>query len=485
MAPSDHHMELTSSSPIEVRAWLKANHSAKLLSALDKFEIELRLGRGVASSSTTFRGISDAAGKLHDGTLNRRIVTSRTVQLFKTLVGSTKWRTAAQLMTLLKGLGRELHAAGGFREPAIGNVVRRIMSCVREEVAAHDLKDQQDDDDRQIQMVAERLTATVLTPPNARPSSSSSMPLEQPSSANKMPRNLSLASMLWAHPQHVTANIKQRTGRHLSKSRAESFSSDSGDHRATSSTIASVDTLPDLFHVVRTELRQAIMEAIQEIANELEDLHKNINDQATNHIHADEVILTYARSETVELFLKAAAAKKRKFQVIVCEGAPHFGGHSMAKSLAMAGIETLVINDSAAFALMARVNKVLLPAHAVLANGGLISYSGAHMVALAAKQNSVPVVCITGMFKLCPQFPHEGQDTLNDLVSPSSVMDYSEMSFSNAPLAAGVEYINPVHDYIPPQLVNLYVTNIGGFQPSYIYRLLAEYYHTDDWESFE
>ena len=304
MAPSDHHMELTSSSPIEVRAWLKANHSAKLLSALDKFEIELRLGRGVASSATTFRGISDVAGKLHDGTLNRRIVTSRTVQLFKTLVGSTKWRTAAQLMTLLKGLGRELHAAGGFREPAIGNVVRRIMSCVREEVAAQDQKDQQDDDDRQIQMVAERLTATtVLTPSNARlsSSSSSSMPLEQPSSANKMPRNLSLASMLWAHPQHLTANIKQRTGRHLNKLRAESFSSDSGDHRATSSTMASVDTLPDVFHVVRTELRQAIMEAIQEIANELEDLHKNINDQATNHIHADEVILTYARSETVEL----------------------------------------------------------------------------------------------------------------------------------------------------------------------------------------
>lgn len=65
-------------------------------------------------------------------------------------------------------------------------------------------------------------------------------------------------------------------------------------------------------------------------------------------------------------FLKAAAAKKRKFQVIVCEGAPHFGGHQMAKSLAEAGIDTTVIHDAATFAIMARVNKVLLPAHAVL-----------------------------------------------------------------------------------------------------------------------
>ena len=100
--------------------------------------------------------------------------------------------------------------------------------------------------------------------------------------------------------------------------------------------------------------------------SELEDLHKNINELAVQHIHAGEIILTYALSKTVELFLKAAAAKKRKFQVIVCEGAPHFGGHAMAKSLAEAGIDTTVIHDAAKFAIMARVNKVLLPAHAVL-----------------------------------------------------------------------------------------------------------------------
>ena len=50
------------------------------------------------------------------------------------------------------------------------------------------------------------------------------------------------------------------------------------------------------------------------------------------------------------------------------------------------------------------------------------------MVSLAAKKNSVPIVSITGMFKLCPMYPHEGQDTLQDFVSPSSVMDYSELN---------------------------------------------------------
>ncbi|KAL7460429.1 hypothetical protein ACHAXS_000879 [Conticribra weissflogii] len=108
------------------------------------------------------------------------------------------------------------------------------------------------------------------------------------------------------------------------------------------------------------------MEAIQEMTRELEDLHKNINKQATQHIHEGEIILTYALSKTVGLFLKTAAARKRKFQVIVCEGAPHFGGHAMANELAEAGIDTTVIHDAATFAIMSRVNEVLLPAHAVL-----------------------------------------------------------------------------------------------------------------------
>ncbi len=38
----------------------------------------------------------------------------------------------------------------------------------------------------------------------------------------------------------------------------------------------------------------------------------------------------------------------------------------MANELAEAGIDTTVIHDAATFAIMSRVNEVLLPAHAVL-----------------------------------------------------------------------------------------------------------------------
>ena len=169
--------------------------------------------------------------------------------------------------------------------------------------------------------------------------------------------------------------------------------------------------------------------------------------------------------------------------MIVAETAPSGAGHQLAVALAEAGISTTLIADAAVFAMMARVNKVILPAHAVLANGGLIAPSGCNMVVLGASQNSVPVVCLTGMFKLTPMFPHEGQDTLNDLLSPSSAVEYAERNMNSS--LSNVDFVNPIRDYIRPELIDLYVTNVGSFQPSYIYRLLAEYYHSDDWESFE
>ena len=41
-------------------------------------------------------------------------------------------------------------------------------------------------------------------------------------------------------------------------------------------------------------------------------------------------------------------------------------------------------------------------------------------------------------------------------------------------------FVNPTYDYVPPELISLLLTNIGGNHPSYVYRLVQEYYHPDD-----
>lgn len=417
-----------------VRDWLAEKHP-KQLALLDKFETELRM-----------------TGRLskHPSQNDRLSITLRTVEVLKTMIGSTKWRSPAQLLALLRGLGRDMVAACGFREPAIGNVVRRILAAVREEVLS--------------------------------------------GGTTRVDDRSSLESMMWALPQHVKTHSRvgsnsmslqssSQESQERHHSRSESIGSVGDILEQVVGAKESVSNLPPVFSLPpRSDLKQSIMEVIQEITSDLEDLHKTINEQSTNHIHSGEVILTYGKSDTVIEFLKAAADKKLRFTVIVCESAPHYEGHNMARTLAEpteAGnsIDVCVIPDSAIVAMMARVNKVLLPAHAVLANGGLVASSGCNLVTLAAAENAIPVVCLTGMFKLTPLFPHEGQDTLNDLLSPGSIVDYASHQDQH------VDFVNPLYDYIQPENITLYVTNVGSFQPSYIYRLLSEYYHQDDWGS--
>ena len=382
--PSSSHHSANLDDPHNVRRWFQTYHP-KQLALLNNFEISLRLGRfstrgcdGPDAVSTSNTQQQQSSSSKYQYGKERRVITTRTVELVRSIIGSTRWGTAAQLLTLLRGLGNELHAAGGYREPAIGNMVRRIMYAVRDEA------------DR-----VPTVMATTTTAAAAEGGSNNGITqkveglTEQLASTNlRATRALSLSSVLWAHPQHITMKHSRQpsgSGDYSSdRMLALTDSSDSvgggvGDHGGELSlgagTAASTNyyaCYPPHYYNRRDDLRQSVMEAIQEIMSELEDLHKNINEQAVQHIHAGEIILTYALSKTVELFLKAAAAKKRKFQVIVCEGSPHFGGHAMAKSLAEAGIDTTVIHDAATFAIMARVNKVLLPAHAVLVSSSLL-----------------------------------------------------------------------------------------------------------------
>ncbi|CAI5536141.1 unnamed protein product [Closterium sp. Naga37s-1] len=99
------------------------------------------------------------------------------------------------------------------------------------------------------------------------------------------------------------------------------------------------------------------------------------------------------------------------WQVVVAEGAPCYGGHKLAAALAGRGVAVTVIADAGVFALMARVNLVLLAAHAVMANGGVLAPIGLDMVALAARRHAVPFVVLAGIFTVsaaastCPPPP--------------------------------------------------------------------------------
>ncbi|KAJ3479093.1 hypothetical protein NLI96_g9306 [Meripilus lineatus] len=223
-------------------------------------------------------------------------------------------------------------------------------------------------------------------------------------------------------------------------------------------------------------LKPVFMEAIQDVLDELETVYDNISKNAKDHIHSDEIILTIGNSKTVESFLKGAG-HYRNFTVIVAETGPSYGGHEMAQSLSSAGISTFLVPDSSIYAIMSRVNKVIIGAHAILANGGMFAITGSLLAATAARVHSTPVVVCAGQFKLTPLWNLYHDYGALDFADPSSVLGFEEGS-----LVDKVDVLNPYYDYVGPELVDVFITNDGDHPPSSVYRLIKEAYDDEDYE---
>ena len=83
------------------------------------------------------------------------------------------------------------------------------------------------------------------------------------------------------------------------------------------------------------------------------------------HYLGSEIVMTIGRSKSVENFL-IEALEEAKVSGNGGRGPPKlwWPACELAKNLADAWISTLVVSDAAVFALMARVNKVIVGCHA-------------------------------------------------------------------------------------------------------------------------
>ena len=388
--------------------------------------------------------------------------------LLRRVVESFKGGDFSKLIEDVQRLGQRLVAAQP-KELAVGNIVRRVLSLIREE-----LEEDRDGDNSGYN--SETSLEAQTHPQSSHDHGSSFGHLENSHGISVSP------SRNGSHDAMSITNKDSLIGQPSGTASKSMFNFLSQPHHELATSAASSGTQSPVQRVPLSkkalansdavkELKAEIVEGILEIMEELNQADDQIAGYALEHIHSNEIVLIHSASETVGKFLLKAAAK-RKFTVLCVEGFPnaHEATYSMLsgekkdaaesnpdrlhKTLTAAGLTVVLIPDSAVFAVMSRVNKVILDTHVVIGNGGLIATAGAKQIAQTARVHRTPVVVLSGVYKLSPVYPFD-IDMFLETGDPSKVVGFQDRDFTN-----NVEIENPLFDYVPADLIDIYVTNL-------------------------
>lgn len=77
------------------------------------------------------------------------------------------------------------------------------------------------------------------------------------------------------------------------------------------------------------------------------------------------------------------------------------------------------------------------------------------MIAKAARMHRTPVVVLSGVYNLSPVYPFDVK-ALIEYGDPSSII-----AFGEGDLIEKMDVDNPLFDYVPTTLVDLYITNLS------------------------
>jgi ribose 1,5-bisphosphate isomerase len=207
------------------------------------------------------------------------------------------------------------------------------------------------------------------------------------------------------------------------------------------------------------EIRAIATKAAEEFVENAKTAVQRIGEIGARRIRDGDVLLTHCNSSAAIEIMKTAWKEGRKFKVLVTETRPRFQGHITARELAKAGIPVTLILDDAVRYFMQLVDKVIVGADAITANGALVNKIGTSMVALAAHEARVRVFVAAETYKFSPE------TMIGELVTIEE-RDPSEMISDEQRRQIGsIKVLNPSFDVTPAEYIDLIITERGIIPP--------------------
>ena len=216
------------------------------------------------------------------------------------------------------------------------------------------------------------------------------------------------------------------------------------------------------------DIRSTAIEAAEDFIQNTKTAVQRIGEIGARRIRDGDVVLTHCNSSAAISILKTAWGQGKRFEVLVTETRPRFQGHLTARELASIGIPvTLVLDDAVRF-YMQDVDKVLVGADAITANGALVNKIGTSMVALAAHEAKVRVFVAAETYKFSPE-TMVGELVKIEERDPSEIISEAELK-----KLGPVRVRNPSFDVTPPEFIDLIITERGIIPPAGAILILEE-----------
>ncbi|XP_033233384.1 translation initiation factor eIF-2B subunit delta isoform X1 [Drosophila pseudoobscura] len=204
-----------------------------------------------------------------------------------------------------------------------------------------------------------------------------------------------------------------------------------------------------LVHFIDTYMENQIGKAAQAISSSLQE-----------KITDGDVLLTFGCSSLIQFICEEAKRRQVAFRVIVVDSRPTCEGQEMLRRLHAHGIPCTYVLINAVGYVMAEATKVLLGAHALLANGYVMARTGTAQVALVANAHNVPVLVCCETHKFSERFQTDAI-VYNELSDPNDLVRDDKCCLKNWTAKAHLTPLNLNYDITPPELVSAVVTEVA------------------------
>ncbi|KPV64795.1 MAG: Ribose 1,5-bisphosphate isomerase [Candidatus Bathyarchaeota archaeon BA1] len=186
---------------------------------------------------------------------------------------------------------------------------------------------------------------------------------------------------------------------------------------------------------------------------------QRIGEIGARRIKSGDIIMTHCNSAAAISIIKTAWFQGEKIKVFVTETRPRFQGRITAKDLSEAGIPVTLIVDSAARYFMTKVDKVVVGADAVAANGAVVNKIGTSMLALAAHEARVRFFVAAETYKFSPE------TMIGELVAIEERNPTEVLPPEYRKERPNITIQNPSFDITPPEYIDLIITEKGIIPP--------------------